>query len=140
MSVVNFVEELRKRGVKLEPNGNNLQVEAPEGVLTGEMRAALIEQKAEILSYFERRRTILSRVAEAIRTAESKFPDRFDWSKDTPEAKIAGDDLDLALAGYVEGTHTIDDVQSAWRRYIQALDTQYSPTAKQQHQLPLIEG
>jgi hypothetical protein len=138
MSVSELVAELRRRGVKLEPDGDSLKVEAPEGVLSEAMRAKLVEQKTEILAYFERRQAILSRVAEAIRTAEFRYPDRFDWARDTPETKAAGDDLDEAMAGYVEGTRAIDDVQSAWRRYMRALGTQYSTAPKQQRQLSLI--
>jgi hypothetical protein len=138
MSVSELVVELRRRGVKLAPEGTSLQVEAPDGALTDDLRAALVEHKQELLAYLNRYRAITSRVHKALRIAEAKSPGRFDWSKDTPETGVAGADLDEAMAGYVEGTRAIDDVQSAWRRYMQALDAQHSTASKQQRQLSLI--
>ena len=42
--------ELDRRGVVLEPNGDKLRYRAPQGALTPELREAMAENKAEILS------------------------------------------------------------------------------------------
>ena len=41
---------LKSRGVVLEPHGNKLHYRAPKGVLTPELRRALEEHKAEVLT------------------------------------------------------------------------------------------
>ena len=42
--------ELERLGVVLEPNGNKLRYRAPQGALTPELREAITENKAEIIS------------------------------------------------------------------------------------------
>ena len=46
--------ELERLGVVLEPNGNKLRYRAPQGALTPELREAITENKAEILSTLRR--------------------------------------------------------------------------------------
>ena len=46
--------ELDRRGVVLEPNGDKLRYRAPQGALTLELREAITENKAEILSTLRR--------------------------------------------------------------------------------------
>ena len=46
--------ELDRRGVVLEPNGDKLRYRAPQGALTPELREAITENKAEILSTLRR--------------------------------------------------------------------------------------
>ena len=46
--------ELDRRGVVLEPNGDKLRYRAPQGALTSELREAMEENKAEILSTLRR--------------------------------------------------------------------------------------
>ena len=45
-----LLTHLSDRGVKLSANGTSLAVDAPEGVLTSELRGSLVAHKAEILS------------------------------------------------------------------------------------------
>ena len=46
--------ELYRRGVVLEPNGDKLRYRAPRGAMTSELRDAMAENKAEILSTLRR--------------------------------------------------------------------------------------
>ena len=46
--------ELERLGVVLEPNGNKLRYRAPQGALTPELREAITENKAEIISTLRR--------------------------------------------------------------------------------------
>ena len=46
--------ELDRRGVVLEPNGDRLRYRAPQGALTPELREAMTENKAEIISTLRR--------------------------------------------------------------------------------------
>ena len=46
--------ELDRRGVVLEPNGDKLRYRAPQGALTPELREAITENKAEIISTLRR--------------------------------------------------------------------------------------
>lgn len=49
MSARALLEDLRRRGVNLEADGEGLRVDAPAGTLTDELRAALTENKARLL-------------------------------------------------------------------------------------------
>ena len=46
--------ELERLGMVLEPNGNKLRYRAPQGALTPELREAITENKAEIISTLRR--------------------------------------------------------------------------------------
>ena len=50
MIAVEILDELRQRGVILEPNGDTLRYRAPKGVLTVELREALAANKKELLA------------------------------------------------------------------------------------------
>jgi amino acid adenylation domain-containing protein/thioester reductase-like protein len=50
MTVIELFAELTRKGVQLSANGDELTVQAPKGVLTPLLRAALVENKAEILA------------------------------------------------------------------------------------------
>lgn len=62
MTAQDLLEELRARNVRLEADGLTLHVDAPTGVLTGELRAALRENKRDLKRLLERERL---RLAEA---------------------------------------------------------------------------
>jgi len=49
MSFRALLEELRRRDVRLETEGVRLHVDAPAGVITGELRDTLIENKPRLL-------------------------------------------------------------------------------------------
>lgn len=50
MSAAKLLAELKERGISLEANGDRLKVNAPKGAVTPELREALSEQKAELLT------------------------------------------------------------------------------------------
>ena len=54
MTSCETLAELDRRGVVLEPNGDTLRYRAPQGALTPELREAITENKAEILSTLRR--------------------------------------------------------------------------------------
>ena len=49
-----LLSELSQLGISLEPDGDQLRVRAPEGVLNGELRKALSEHKVELLTLLRR--------------------------------------------------------------------------------------
>ena len=56
MTVRELLEELRARGVRLQAEGLTLHVDAPAGVLTGELRSALRDNKRDLIRLLERER------------------------------------------------------------------------------------
>lgn len=125
MSVIDLVEELLRRGVHLEPDGERLKVEAPEGVLSEEMRASIVEHKAEIIDMRKRSAEIRLRIRNALGEVEQKYAGRIDWEKDTPDVKACEMLLDAAMAAYVDGVCTLDDVQKKFKQYVRSLFVQY---------------
>lgn len=49
MNTATLIEDLERRGVRLQADGDRLVVDAPLGVLTDEITAALTSQKAAVL-------------------------------------------------------------------------------------------
>lgn len=49
MNIHLLLDNLAQKGVKLAANGNSLDVDAPKGILTSELKESLIEHKADIL-------------------------------------------------------------------------------------------
>lgn len=56
MSARTLLEELRRRGVRLEVEGGHLHVNAPAGVLTEELRASLVERKPSLMKLLQWKR------------------------------------------------------------------------------------
>ena len=54
MSVGALLEDLRRRDVTLEPEGDLLHVDAPAGTITDELRGALTENKGRLLELLAR--------------------------------------------------------------------------------------
>lgn len=50
MTLMGLLIHLRASKVRLEPNGDRLRVDAPEGALTPELRQAIREHKPELLA------------------------------------------------------------------------------------------
>jgi predicted metal-dependent hydrolase len=48
MSARSLLEDLRRQGIRLEPDGLTLRVSAPKEVATGELRATLREHKRDL--------------------------------------------------------------------------------------------
>ena len=51
MTALELLEDLKKRGVDLEPEGDSLRYRAPAGALTPSLRQALATHKVEVLSH-----------------------------------------------------------------------------------------
>lgn len=51
MTVLELLENLKKRGVDLAPAGESLRYRAPAGALTPDLRQALAAHKAEVLAH-----------------------------------------------------------------------------------------
>lgn len=56
MSTSALLENLRRRDVTLEAEGDLLHVDAPAGAITDELRAALVENKVRLLELLARER------------------------------------------------------------------------------------
>jgi TubC N-terminal docking domain len=54
MSVGALLEDLRRRDVALEAEGDLLHVDAPAGAITDDLRAALVENKGRLLELLAR--------------------------------------------------------------------------------------
>jgi len=67
MNVLALYDDMKKRGVHLEANGDNLMVDAPAGVLSEEDRAALVEAKPLLL------KMLTPRAAEAHKDHRRRF-------------------------------------------------------------------
>jgi hypothetical protein len=73
MSASALLEDLRRRDVALEAEGDRLHVDAPAGAITDELRAALVENKGRLLELLARERHKLEkagRLGLAIRWSE----------------------------------------------------------------------
>lgn len=51
MNALRLHNDLKKRGVRLEADGDDLKVDAPAGALTGEDRGALVQAKPALLAF-----------------------------------------------------------------------------------------
>jgi TubC N-terminal docking domain len=54
MNASALLEDLRHRDVTLDAEGDRLHVDAPAGVITDELRAALVENKGRLLEFLVR--------------------------------------------------------------------------------------
>jgi predicted metal-dependent hydrolase len=73
MSASALLEDLRRKDVTLEAEGDLLRVDAPAGAMTDELRAALVENKGHLLDLLAREQSNLaeaSRRGLAIRWSE----------------------------------------------------------------------
>ncbi len=68
-----LLEDLRRRDVTLEADGDRLLVDAPAGTMTDDLRAALVENKEDLLELLARERHKLEKAGRrglAIRWSE----------------------------------------------------------------------
>lgn len=67
MSTVAFLDALHARGISISAGGGRLMVEAPEGVVTAELRGELMRRKAELIATLEttQQRTEASKLLQA---------------------------------------------------------------------------
>ena len=73
MSVGALLEDLRRRDVALEAEGDRLHVDAPAGAITDDLRAALVKNKGHLLELLARERHKLEKAGRrglAIRWSE----------------------------------------------------------------------
>jgi hypothetical protein len=73
MNASALLEDLRRRDVALEAEGDLLNVDAPAGAMTDDLRAALIENKERLLELLARERQELEKAGRrglAIRWSE----------------------------------------------------------------------
>ncbi|GAA5530710.1 amino acid adenylation domain-containing protein [Herpetosiphon gulosus] len=72
-AVQTLLEQLNTLDIKLWLDGPNLRVNAPKGVLTPELRAALSEQKPQLIAWFEQYQAPVN-ASEAIRPSPRNQP------------------------------------------------------------------
>jgi predicted metal-dependent hydrolase len=61
MNASDLLEDLRRRDVILEAEGDSLHVDAPAGAITDDLRAALVENKERLLERLARERQKLEK-------------------------------------------------------------------------------
>ncbi|HKQ05764.1 MAG TPA: hypothetical protein VJ464_11570 [Blastocatellia bacterium] len=92
MTVFRLLSDLRKRDVRIEANGDRLRINAPCGVLTPEMRDALVMYKAELLKMFQQPSNLHFALTESVVLGEPieepclvgcGSPVRFYWQQGT---------------------------------------------------------
>ena len=66
MSLPDFLSSLLDKGIRLWVEGDQLRYRAPAGAMTKEMRAVLVEQKAELLRFLRLNNQIINTVAPAM--------------------------------------------------------------------------
>lgn len=138
MSITEIIINLAAMGISLRvTDDDRLEVIAPEGALTPELKKGIESRKRAIIENRKRLRFLIETLDGAMRATDAKFGGRLVWDRDKPEAKAAGEAVDQAMYNYVEGTGTLDDVQEAWQAYIRALDSQYE-TGSQSGNLRLV--
>jgi tubulysin polyketide synthase-like protein len=73
MNASDLLEDLRRRDVALEAEGDRLHVDAPAGAITDDLRTALVEHKEHLLELLARERHKLEKAGRrglAIRWSE----------------------------------------------------------------------
>ncbi len=73
MKAIKLLAELHSRSVIVEAVGEHLRIDAPKGAITPELRVALVQQKAEILSLLK---ITDSEIAWRVQTMLLQIPDR----------------------------------------------------------------
>ncbi|MGB7443481.1 MAG: amino acid adenylation domain-containing protein [Coleofasciculaceae cyanobacterium] len=71
MNLHSLLTNLANQGVKLSTQGNSLEVDAPQGVITGELRDSLLLYKAEILKLLQN--TSSTSLPEVLPAPESRY-------------------------------------------------------------------
>ncbi len=82
MTPADLIRDLTERGATLTPRGDRIVVDAPQGVVTPEIRARLAELKPELLR-------LLSRTDDALDAGSKAPPDSGGAGSKTP--RIAGE-------------------------------------------------
>ena len=67
-----FMTSLRKRGVRMETDGQSLRLTTADGLLPEELRAAIVERKAEVIAFMVQAQR--SRDDTAIQPADGNAP------------------------------------------------------------------
>ncbi len=71
-------------------------------------------------------RLIRDRISRAQIAAENRFPDRFEWAKESPEAGAARATVDSLMGEFEEGGATLETVEAAWRAYLVTIDAKFT--------------
>jgi phage shock protein A len=123
MSPLALINELSAAGVRLTPNRGKLQIEAPRGVLTDDLRLAIAENKDAIIAIKHRTVYIRVRIDRARLEIANAQPDRYDWQSDAPQALEAGRELQEQMGLYIIGAGSLTRVDDAFRAWLKALET-----------------
>jgi hypothetical protein len=96
MTAIELLEDLKKRGVDLEPEGDSLRYRAPAGALTPALRQALAAHKAEVLAHL--RGDLPAAVADWPADWREVFEERaaimeYDGGLPRPEAEARAEEL-----------------------------------------------
>ncbi|MCC5635072.1 amino acid adenylation domain-containing protein [Nostoc sp. CHAB 5844] len=73
MNLHSLLTDLSHRGVKLSANGNLLDIDAPKGVITPELRDSLAKYKAELLALLQRNSTSTTSLPTIVPAPELRY-------------------------------------------------------------------
>ncbi|MCV3216658.1 amino acid adenylation domain-containing protein [Plectonema radiosum NIES-515] len=73
MNLHSLLTDLSHRGVKLSANGNSLDIDAPKGVITPELRDSLAKHKAELLTLLQQNGTSTTSLPKIEPAPESRY-------------------------------------------------------------------
>jgi hypothetical protein len=121
MSPLALINELSAAGVRLTPSRGKLQIEAPRGVLTEDLRAAIAENKDAIIAIKHRSIFIKTRIDRARLEIANACPDRYDWQSNAPQATAAGLNLENQMGLYIVGAGSLTRVDDAFRVWLRAI-------------------
>ncbi|AUS99569.1 hypothetical protein CLI64_03735 [Nostoc sp. CENA543] len=73
MNLHTLLTDLSHRGVKLSANGNSLDIDAPKGVITPELRDSLAKHKAELLKLLQQNGTSTTSLPKIVPAPELRY-------------------------------------------------------------------
>ncbi|MCT7967810.1 amino acid adenylation domain-containing protein [Laspinema sp. D1] len=138
MDIIEFVNYLRKLDINLFLEGDRLRINAPQGVITPELKSEMSKRKAEIISFLQQAniQTITTAIAPISRTEQNTLPLSFAqqglWFLDQLQPNSSFYNLPLALR--LSGQLNVAALESSINQIIQrheALRTNFATVANQ---------
>src|SRR4028119_1643608 len=123
MNIIEFVNYLRERDINLFVEGGCLRCNAPEGIITPELKSEMSERKVEIISFLQQAniQTTTTAIAPISRTEQNTFPLSFAqrglWFLDQLQPDSSFYNIPLAL--HLSGQLNIVALESSINEIIQ---------------------
>lgn len=114
-----LVAELRNRGAYIQPEGDTLNIDAPEGLITDSIREQLRTQKEDVLTVLRRQREIKAYCYQMFKVFQARG---LNPSTDTPEREAADLVLEAAMDDYIIGAGSMKEVEDAFQSLLVTLE------------------